>query len=49
VAVDDVGQSPFEAAQRFEAGLALVALAPAVALTFAGHPVLHDRGDVQGS
>jgi hypothetical protein len=48
VSVDDVGESPFEAAQRFEVGLALVALAPVVVLARAGHPVLHDGGDVQG-
>ena len=48
VSVDDVGESAFEAAQRFEMGLALVALASVVVLTGPGHPVLHDGGDVQG-
>jgi hypothetical protein len=45
--VDDVGESPFEAAQRFEVGLALVALAPVVVLAGAGHPGLGDGRDVQ--
>ena len=36
MSVDDVGESPFAAAQRFEVGLALVALAPVVVLTRAG-------------
>jgi hypothetical protein len=47
VSVDDVGESPFEAAQRFEVGLALVTLAPVVVLTGTGHAVLDDGGDVE--
>jgi hypothetical protein len=47
VSVDDVGESPFEAAQRFEVGLALVALVSVVVLTGPGHAVLNDRGDMQ--
>lgn len=48
VSVDDVGESPFEAAQRFEVCSARRALSPVVVLARAGHPVLHDGGDVQG-
>src|SRR4051794_39545800 len=40
-------ESPFEAAQRFEVGLALVALAPVVVLARAGHSGLGDGRDVQ--
>jgi hypothetical protein len=48
VPVGGVGESPFLAAQRFEVGLALVALASVVVLTRPGYAVLNDGGDVQG-
>jgi hypothetical protein len=46
--VDDIGQSPLEASQPFEMGLAVVALAAVVVRPRPWHPVLHDGGDVQG-